>query len=165
MYKLTTQHNTEMLRKHRTPQEAEIFPTTVSASTDGWWWARTSASNTLNADDDKIWNAGKYAPASIRFDFDAPVRCTRISLLPCMSPESGHVRHEIRVGTDVYKFSGRATDRQWIHADINADGQRVKFIQINTLTSPSWVAWRRVRFWTQLPCSSTHKCSNSEING
>jgi hypothetical protein len=66
-----------------------------------------------------------------------------------MVPTSGAVVHEIRMGSDVYRYSGRATDRRWIHAELSPGGQRVKAIEIVTLESPSWVAWRRVRFWTR----------------
>jgi len=41
----------------------------------------------------------------------------------------------------VYRYAGRATDRQWISAELNPDGQRVKVIEV--VESPSWVAWRR----------------------
>ena len=64
-----------------------------------------------------------------------------------MSPETGPVLHEIRTASDVYRYAGRATDRQWISAELN--GQKVKTIEVVTLQSPSWVAWRRVRFWIQ----------------
>ncbi len=143
------------LRQRRPPQqkttpteETEITPAEATSDSSRWWPLHTPPSNALTDDEEAIWNAGQFAPASIRFEFATPVRCTRIELLPCMSPESGAVVHEIRAGSDVYRYSGRATDRRWIHAELNPDGQRVKAIEVTTLQSPSWVAWRRVRFWT-----------------
>jgi hypothetical protein len=123
--------------------EVEIFP--VSSSTDDWW-RQGQTSNTLSTDENEVWNSGRFAPVCIRFEFEKSVRCTRVELLPCMSPESGTVIHEIRAGSDVFRFSGRAVDSKWINAEINAE--RIKSIDIQTLKSPSWVAWRRVRFWT-----------------
>ena len=136
-----------MLRMRRQPQpsgvETEIFP--ISSSTDDWFQINPT-SNTLSNNENEVWNSGRFAPACIRYEFETSVRCTRVELLPCMSPESGDVIHEIRAGSDVFRFSGRAVDRTWINAEIKAE--RVKSIEIHTLKSPSWVAWRRVRFWT-----------------
>jgi hypothetical protein len=137
-----------MLRQRRTPRPTEIFPSKVSSSSDGWWWAKSNPLNSLSTDEEKVWNAGRYAPAYIRFDFDKPVQCTQIDLLPCMQPESGAVKHEMHIGPNFkYKFAGHARDRCWIHAELT-NRPLVKFVQIHTLESPSFVAWRRVRFWT-----------------
>ena len=143
-----------MLRQRRPQQplraEMELFPCEAAPMCTKWWrWPLHSpASNVLTGDEDEIWNAGQFAPAGIRFKFAAPVRCTRIELLPCMSPETGNVVHEIRMGSNVCQYSGRASDRRWIYAELNPDGQEVKTIEIKILESPSYVAWRRVRFWS-----------------
>ena len=143
-----------MLRQRRQPrpalEEKELFPASATSSSDGMmsWWSPHIPNNALTENEDEIWNAGQFAPASIRFEFDTHIRCTRIDLLPCMEPKSGHVVHEIRAGSDVFRFSGRATDRRWIQAELSPEGQRAKTIEIHTLESPSWVAWRQVRFWT-----------------
>ena len=138
-------------RTHRVDTAAdlsEITPEIATSDCTVWWpLLRAPPSNALTDNEEAIWNAGRFAPASIRFEFAAPVRCTRIELLPCMSPETGPVLHEIRTASDVYRYAGRATDRQWISAELN--GQKVKTIEVVTLQSPSWVAWRRVRFWIQ----------------
>jgi hypothetical protein len=123
------------------------MPTSVSASTDGWWWAQTDPANTLSVDEDTVWNAGKHAPAYIRFDFDPPVRCTHIELLPCMEPKSGRVLHQLVVDSTPRNFEFTATDRKWIRMDLA--NQTVKSIKIHTLETPSFVAWRRVRFWAR----------------
>jgi hypothetical protein len=138
-----------MLRKRRTsPPYTEIFPAKVSSSTDGWWWAKTDPCNVLSTDEEKVWNAGKFAPAFIHFEFNPPVRCTRIALLPCMSPKSGSARHEICVGSRSQTFFLNAADRKWILVDVT-NKEPVKCIRIQTLESPSFVAWRRVQFWTE----------------
>ncbi len=143
-----------MLRQRRQPrpalEEKELFPASATSPSEGImsFWSPHPPTNALTENEDEIWNAGQFAPASIRFEFDTHIRCTRIDLLPCMEPKSGNVVHEIRTGSDVYRFSGRATDHRWIQAELNPDGQRARTIEIHTLESPSWVAWRRVRFWT-----------------
>ena len=140
-----------MLRQRRQQQqdETELVPLSATSSSDSMWmWTSTPASNALTSNDDEIWNAGRFPPAHIRFEFDSAVQCTRIDLLPCMKPATGAVVHEIHTGSDVYRFSGQATDHRWIRVELNPNGQRVKAIEIHTLESSSWVAWRRVRFWT-----------------
>lgn len=150
-------HATMLLRQRRqllqqrAAEETEIFPSTATSPAEVWWWPPSKATNALTENEEQIWNHGGYAPAYIRFEFDVPFRCARIDLLPRMVPKSGTVVHEIRVGaSEVYRFSGRASDRDWIHADLNPDGQRIKVVEIHTIESPSWVAWRRVRFWAHV---------------
>ena len=143
-----------MLRMRRQPQETteevEVFPSGATSDAFWWWPWQTLPSNATTANEDEVWNSGRFAPASICFTFDAPFRCTRIELLPCMEPKTGSVVHEIRTGSDVFNYSGSATDNVWIKAAFGGDGLRVKSVEILTLQSPSWVAWRRVRFWTKV---------------
>jgi hypothetical protein len=141
-----------MLRMRRQPQETaaeevEVFPSGVTSETFWWWPWQTLPSNATTTDEDEVWNSGRFPPASISFTFNAPFRCTRIELLPRMDPKTGTVVHEIRTGSDVFNYRGCATDNEWIKAAFGGDGLRVKSVEILTLQSPSWVAWRRVRFW------------------
>ena len=129
----------------------EVFPRGACSSSDAFWWWPPSypASNALTANEDEIWNAGRFAPAGIRFTFETPITCSRIELLPCMSPKAGPVVHELRTGSNNFQIVLDASDRQWIRVDIPNGGWRFKTINLLTLESPSWVAWRRVRFWKQ----------------
>lgn len=139
------------LRRQPPPEnpEVEVFPCSTTSSSDVfWWWPSSSPpSNVLTANEDEIWNAGRFAPASIRFTFDMPFTCKRIELLPCMVPTTGTVVHEFRTASNLTQIRLEATDRQWIRVDFPGDGWRFKTIDIVTLESPSWVAWRRIHFW------------------
>ncbi len=140
-----------MLRKRRVSLApyTEVVPTAVSSSTDGWWWSRTDPCNVLSPDEEKVWNAGKFAPAFIHFEFNPPIQCARIALLPCMSPKSGSVRHEIAIGSSKPQtLHLNMADRKLLMLEIEHTNP-VKCIRIHTLESPSFVAWRRVQFWTQ----------------
>ena len=140
-----------MRRKPDTPEECiEIFPSSVTASSDSfWWWPTfTPAYNAITSNEDEVWNAGRFAPASIRFSFDTTVRCSRIDLLPHMEPRTGEVEHEFHLMNFASSIKGTATDNEWIHAVFkNTEELQTKSIEIKTVSSPSWVAWRRVRFW------------------
>lgn len=138
-------------RSSETP-EAEVLPCSSTSESDAFWWWPPScpAANALTANEDEIWNAGRFAPAGIRFAFDAPFRCSRIELLPCMVPAKGAVVHEFRSGGGVYQIRTEATDRRWIRVEFEGGGMEIEKLDIVTLASPSWVAWRRVRFWKHL---------------
>ena len=67
-----------------------------------------------------------------------------------MEPKSGRVLHQLVVDSTPRNFEFTATDRKWIRMDLaNQTGERVKSIRIHTLETPSFVAWRRVRFWAR----------------
>jgi hypothetical protein len=135
-------------RRPQTTTETEVFPSSASSDASSWWWpAASPASNALTADENEIWNAGRFAPASIRFTFDAPFTCKRIELLPCMVPRKGPVVHAFRTASFATQIRLDAADRQWIAVDFSGDGLHFRTIEIATLESPSWVAWRCVRFW------------------
>lgn len=143
-----------MLRQRKQQQqqradEIEIFPTAATSPTDIWWWWHPAA-NALTENEDQIWNAGRFAPAFIRFEFAVPFKCTRIELLPRMVPASGSVTYKIHIGNaEAYNFTENSADRKWIDVHLTQTGMRAKVIEVHTLDSPSWVAWRRVRFWAQ----------------
>jgi hypothetical protein len=151
--KTDTATNEIMLRMRRQPQPTkeyiEVFPSSVSSTSDSfWWWPTfTPASNTLTTNEKEIWNAGRYAPASIMFSFDTPFVCSRIDLLPCMEPKTGQVVHECYIANFVSVLKVVANDNEWIYTEIKTEDQKTKTIEIRTIESPSWVAWRRARFW------------------
>jgi hypothetical protein len=144
-----------MLRQRKQLQqqradEIEIFPSKATSPSDTWWWLYP-ASNALTENEEQIWNAGRFAPAFIRFEFAVPFNCTRIELLPCMVPASGSVTYKIHMGNaEVHNFTENSVDGKWMNVDLTQTGMRAKVIEVHTLDSPSWVAWRRVRFWANV---------------
>lgn len=102
-----------------------------------------------------MWNARSFAPAWIRFDLGhtaPPIE--RLELLPSMEPKTGTVEHRIRVGQTassldtVAIIGGPCRDREWIRCKF-PQARRARFVEIFTTKSPSWVAWIRVRIWTE----------------
>jgi len=107
-----------------------------------WPLVRFDACNVLE-EGDSIWNSGKFAPASIRLKFTGGMqRVTRVELQAEMSPLRAVVHHEIRAADVVVCVKGPVAHGAWIHVDLNCDTQ---LIEIVTIASPSFVAWKRIR--------------------
>lgn len=141
-------------------EEEEIAPEqiwSVSASSDYAWPAAwiASPSSVLDPDESTMWNARSFAPAWIRFDLGhAALPIERLELLPSMEPKVGTVEHRIRMGQNASSMDtvaivgGPCRDREWIHCRF-PQPRRARFVEILTTKSPSWVAWIRVRLWTE----------------
>ena len=107
-----------------------------------WPLAQYHMCNVLD-DADTIWNSGRYAPASIRVKLtDGPQHVTSVKLQVEMSPLRAQVHHEIRAADVVVCVKGPVAHGAWIHVDLNCDTQ---LIEIVTIASPSFVAWKRIR--------------------
>jgi hypothetical protein len=102
-------------------------------------------------DADTIWNSGRYAPASIRVKLtDGPQHVTSVKLQVEMSPLRAQVHHEIRAGLTadsmrvVGRIKGSVSHGAWVHVAVNDHAQ---FIEIKTVSSPSYVAWKRIKVY------------------
>jgi len=103
-------------------------------------------------DADMIWNSGQYAPASIRIKLtDGPQRVAFVKLQVEMSPVKAAVHHEVHAGpsTDSMRAVARVKcvvcHGEWLTVAVNEDN--VQFIEIKTIFSPSYVAWRRIKVY------------------
>lgn len=139
-----------MIRQRRRASEVEIKSLTAwSASRMMWPLVRYHACNVLDAGD-SVWNSGKFAPVSIRVKLtDGPMYVTRLEMQVEMSPTlRGHVHHEIYAGKytgtmrEVGCVKGLVSHGSWIHVAVK---EEVQYLEIHTLDSPSFVAWRRIR--------------------
>ncbi len=139
------------MRRRHSGRDVEITSLTAwSESQRMWPMARYHACNVLDAGD-SIWNAGKYAPASICVKLtDGPRRVSVIELHAEMSPIKALVHHEIRAGLSpcglrvVGSIQGCVSHGECLRVAVNAE---VQFVEVATLASPSFVAWRRIRLF------------------
>jgi hypothetical protein len=109
----------------------------------------TSASPPSGAFDgmlDSGWNAGDFPVAWIEVDFGHPVVPTAIRLLTSQSPD-GHTIHNIYGRVDgqtaerlLHTFDGITGNVLWLSADLASPGP-IRYLRIETATSPSWVGW------------------------
>ncbi len=95
------------------------------------------------------WNAGGFAPQWIQMDLGVPYRISRIALTVGQSP-AGHTTHVIRVSVDgqswavLTTFSGDTTTGQVLEYLPAAPVSGIRYVQIQTTESPSWVAWPEI---------------------
>ena len=101
---------------------------------------------------DTIWNSGRYAPASIRIRLtDGPQHVTSVKLQVEMSPIRASVHHQISVGPTVgsMRIVGcikcSVSHGDWLKVAVNQND--VQFIEIKTVSSPSYVAWKRIKVY------------------
>ena len=127
----------------------EIVPRSVTSSSDINWisaWL-TPVSNILLPNPSLIWNSRDFPPAWVGLDLGSVLDVSCVALMPCMDPPIGRVVHVIRAGPTregmrrVRAYEDSAEDGVWFLIPIR---RRVRYIEISTLLSPSWVAWRRV---------------------
>ena len=128
----------------------EIIPRRVGSSSDLYWLSAwlTPVSNVLSPNPTLVWNSRDFPPAWVGIDLGSALDVSCVALLPCMDPPSkGRVKHVIQAGAQstrmqfVHTYDESAEDNVWILIPIR---EKVRFIHISTLLSPSWVAWRRV---------------------
>lgn len=142
---------TAMLQSGTMPDRATASPTpmpttTVSASgvLAGWEPARA-----LDGDSNTAWNAGAGPPGWIEVDLGAegPVAAIRVQAeqLP-----DGPTVHRVLVSDDdgpytlVHIFDGWTAAGQWLDYRPPTPLSEVRSVVIETIASPSWVAWREV---------------------
>ena len=138
-------------RRRNPAEETEIKSLTASSDYHLMWpLPRYHACNVLDSGD-CIWNAGKHPPASIQIKLtDGPQHVTHMELQTEMSPLRAFVHHVIKAGKsqDTMRVAGcirgPVSHGEWIHVAVNDDAQ---FINIATIESPSYVAWKNIRVY------------------
>jgi hypothetical protein len=141
-------------RQRKTGEEVEITSLIACSESQLMWpLARFHARNVLNAGD-SIWNSGRFAPTAIRLKLaDGPQYVTRIEMQTEMNPARAYVHHEINAGMNSGSMrtygclKGPASHGAWIRVAVNAE---VQLLEIATISSPSYVAWRRIRVFGKI---------------
>ena len=119
-------------------------PTVVSAAL-----ADAPADHAVDGDPDTLWNAGAGPPAWIEIDLGEARALSLIRLYVGQSPE-GATEHRVYgradaggAGTLLGTLAGATSDYQVL--ELAAAGwSPVRFVRIETVASPSWVAWREI---------------------
>ena len=102
---------------------------------------------------DTGWNAGTFPVAWIEIDFGHPVVPTAISLTAAQSPK-GRTVHNVYGRAEgqtteqlLHTFDGITDGGARLSADLAAPGP-IRYLRIETVTSPSWVAWFEIEVTT-----------------
>ena len=102
----------------------------------------------------QYWNSGDSAPQWVEVDLGRTEAVTRIRLVVAMLPD-GDTTHEVWVSNEpiqadlsraakLHTFTGPTTDRQVLELKLEAP-RVVRYVQVRTTASPSWVAWMEVQ--------------------
>jgi F5/8 type C domain len=97
------------------------------------------------------WSAGASAPQWIEVDLGAVYNIQSIRLVISQSP-SGLTVHKIRgkgaslqdTYTVLYTFEGVTDDNQVLSYTPDQPWKGIRYLRVETLDSPSWVAWREI---------------------
>ena len=95
------------------------------------------------------WNAGAHPPAWIELDLGVEGSVSAIKLLVEQNPD-GPTVHHVFIAPDegpyehVHTFEGVTRVGQWLTFTPEAPLANVRTVVIQTVDSPSWVAWREV---------------------
>jgi len=107
-----------------------------------------TAGRAFDGDGDTIWNAGAGPLAGIEVDLGAAQPITEIRLMVSQSPE-GETHHRVScleaagaVPTVLAELVGSTTDGEVL--SVSVAGTSCRVIRVETLVSPSWVAWREI---------------------
>lgn len=91
-------------------------------------------------------NSGGHAPQFLQLDLPAGYSISAVALLVDQSP-NGNTLHQLLVGpnsgslTVVTTLNGYTYAGQWINLTYNPPLTGVRVLRLNTISSPSWVAW------------------------
>ena len=104
----------------------------------------------VDGDESTYWGAGDFAPQRIEVDLGAPATITEIHLLVGQSPD-GDTQHRILAGetssdlNEIHIFDQFTHDGEWLVFQPQAPLEPIQFIRVETLASPSWVAWFEIQ--------------------
>lgn len=98
------------------------------------------------------WGAGRDAPQWIEIDLEQPIDISEIRLLVAQWPE-GATLHRIRgrsaIGSfmELHTFNQLTAGGDWLIFAPEIPVEAIQVIRIDTLSSPSWVAWSEIQVY------------------
>jgi len=106
------------------------------------------------------WNSGDFPSQWVEVDLQRSYSVQRVNLIVAQRPDgetthevwasSQPIREDTESATRVITFDGFTKDRQWLMAWFTQP-QTARYIQIRTIRSPSWVAWKEIQVVAVLP--------------
>ena len=127
----------------------KITPVSVTASN---FITGNEPTKAIDGDLSTFWNSGGIPPQWIQLDLGQSYSVTQIRLNVRQTPD-GTTNHEIYGGpqstnlSPLRVLSGFTQMGQWLQADFSPAATNVRFIKINTTSSPSWVAWNEIEVY------------------
>jgi len=105
--------------------------------------------NAVDGDQSSMWSSGGTPPAWIRIDLGSPCTVSGVRLLVEQSPAGQTVHDLYLAGEDgsqtlACTFSGSTSVGQWLEFTPQQAVADVRYVNISTTSSPSWVAWSEI---------------------
>ncbi|MGH2581296.1 MAG: discoidin domain-containing protein [Anaerolineales bacterium] len=105
----------------------------------------------VDGDFGTLWSSGDFPTQWIEIDLGEPYDIAEIRLVPSQFPD-GDTRHNVYgrgPGTGdsyvvLYTFQGPTQDSQYLTFRLDDPFAGIRYIRIETTSSPSWVAWREI---------------------
>ena len=96
-----------------------------------------------------MWNSGGGPTQWIEIDLGAEYNIQEISLITSQYPEGRTVHRVLGRSAsgqfvELTKFDGNTADGQTLVFSPADPMQNIRYIRVETVTSPSWVAWREI---------------------
>ncbi|HJX92562.1 MAG TPA: discoidin domain-containing protein [Pyrinomonadaceae bacterium] len=101
----------------------------------------------FDGDPKTVWSSGNGVPGWIQIDLGQPTTISKIRLNVSQFPP-GPTTHQISAGptpdslAPLGTLDGNTTDGQVL--ELNKSASNVRYLKIETVKSPSWVAWREI---------------------
>ncbi|MEF3062805.1 discoidin domain-containing protein [Ralstonia solanacearum] len=141
-------HELEFYRSAVLPALTRIVPAGVSAS--GTYGSNVPG-QAIDGNNDTPWTATS-APQWIEVDLGAVVPLKKMRLLTSQNP-AGQSTHVIKgdtvpaPGRELKVLSGNTADKQWLESSWEGAPVNVRYVRIQTMSSPSWVSWHELEFY------------------
>ncbi len=101
----------------------------------------------------RAWNSGDYAIGWIEVDLGKPVQVGEVRLQVAQTP-AGHTEHHLygRTAPDaplvaLATCGGETNDMQTLVLSVGSGAKPMRYLRIETVASPSWIAWREIEVY------------------
>jgi hypothetical protein len=111
--------------------------------------AGTGGESVVDGLPDTLWSAGAGPTQWVEIDLGQPRTVESIRLLVAQDP-AGETTHVVSVRgvpgdwTELATLSGPTSDGHWLEVPLEQPLSGIRYIGVETVASPSWVAWREI---------------------
>lgn len=111
------------------------------------------ATNMVDDNEATLWNAGAGPVQWIQIDLQGTYRINEIRLLVAQFP-AGNTTHCVQIRSSgsqafetIHEFQGATQDNDWLVFHPDTPLENISQIRIQTVSSPSWVAWKEIQVY------------------
>ena len=105
----------------------------------------------VDGDAGTFWSSGDDAPQWIEIDLSQAYDISAVRLLPSQYPAGNTIHRVLGKGPgadelfyELTRFEGLTEDGQWLGFSPEEPWAGIQHIRVETVASPSWVAWREI---------------------